>query len=124
MREPGPQPIETLHVVHHKGARAAGTREANKSNSPAAIANHRVQNPAGIKRRLYFPVIATFQVIAALPVQSPTDGHGAEPGTHREHRADGSSMNCHKRSRKIAAARRVFGVAGGHRGIGRNKSQA
>src|SRR3984893_16880520 len=42
MREPGTKPVETLHVVHRKRARAAWAREAYKSNSPAAIADHRV----------------------------------------------------------------------------------
>ena len=85
MREPGPEPIEKLNVVHHKGPRTARTREANKCNSPAAIADHRVQKPTGIERRLYFPVIATFQVIAALPVHRPTDGHGADPRDPQRH---------------------------------------
>src|SRR5580704_8531067 len=104
VRKPGPELVEPLHVVHGEGAGAARTREENKSNSPAAIADHRVENPTGIERRLYFPVIATFQIGAALPVQSPTDAHGAERRCHREARAVGSSMNRQKRSRKIASA--------------------
>src|ERR1700730_1902043 len=64
VREPRTKPVETLHIVDRKGAHAAWTREANKSNSPAAIADHRVQKPAGTERCLYFPVIAAFQVIA------------------------------------------------------------
>ena len=83
--EPRTKPVETLHIVDRKGTHAAWTREANKSDSPAAIADHRVQNPAGTERCLYFPVIATLQVIAALPVQRPTDGHGADPRNPQRH---------------------------------------
>jgi hypothetical protein len=61
LREPGTKRVETLHVVHCKGARAASTREANKRNCPVAIADHRVHKPAGTERCLYFPVIATLR---------------------------------------------------------------
>src|ERR1700732_1672552 len=83
--EPGPEPIEELNVVHRKGARGAGPRENYKCNSPAVFGYHRVQNPAGIERRLYFPVIAAFQIVAALPVQRPTNGRGADPRHPQRH---------------------------------------
>lgn len=66
VREPRTQPVETLNVVHRKGTRAARTREVNKSDRPAASADHGIQNPTGIERRLDFAVKGAFQVSTPL----------------------------------------------------------
>ena len=44
VREPGPQPVEPLHVVHREGAGAARTRQGNTCDSPPAIADHAAQS--------------------------------------------------------------------------------
>jgi hypothetical protein len=43
VREPGPQRVKTLNVVHRKGARAARAGQHNKSERPAGVADHGVE---------------------------------------------------------------------------------
>ena len=73
LREPWTQPVETLNIVHRKGARAAWTGKVNISNCRAAIADHRVQVPSRNRAAPLFPGKATFEVTAPLPMQRPTD---------------------------------------------------
>ena len=78
VRKPGTQPVEALHVVHRKGARAAWTREVNYRYTPPAIPDHRVQNPAGIDRSLYFPIMAALKPASSLQMQKPADANRAK----------------------------------------------
>src|SRR5437879_586937 len=124
VREPGPQPVEALHVVRREGARAARAGQMNSRNSLPSVSNHRVEPPAGIERSLYFPVPVATQPTPPLPMQTPADRRSLKGGYIK--RANNARWIIYELPETLTIERHlwVFGIAAAHRGIGVEKTHA
>ena len=126
MCEPGPKPVETLHIVRGEGAGAARTcqHQMCQRKSPVSVADHRVQNPAGIEGSLYLPIPPTLQPTPALHMQRPADRNRAEGRYPKKRGARWVIIESPHTLTEDRCCLRVLGITVAKRGIGPQESHA
>src|ERR1700730_18408398 len=124
MREPGPQPVKTLYIVHFERPGAARPPHTDKGDAAPAVADHRIEQPTGIERSLQFPIIRGLEIALPLPMQCPAD-----PGRAKTRRPKGTQCGwvSHEPPKVLpveVSRSRMFGVGAAYCAIWPQKSDA